>query len=153
MTQCCSIISYLRRFHAEEAGAATVEMVVGAAAAVTLALVVTSTVSEGVLALSDNIAQNIENVDVAWTATAVGGASTGTNATTAASTPPPTSSSTAAANSVSRGVSNGGGRGVSNGGQGNGGGRGGNDDVGNRGGEARGGERARAVGGDGRRGR
>lgn len=52
MTHLTRIAAYLWTFHAEESGAATIEWVVGVAAAVSLTKAVTSSVNEGVMALA-----------------------------------------------------------------------------------------------------
>lgn len=66
MTVFAPCLNYLRHFHAEESGAATVDWVVGTAAAVTLGLAVTSSVSDGVLALSDRISSTIAGIEFQW---------------------------------------------------------------------------------------
>jgi Flp pilus assembly pilin Flp len=66
MTQLTKIAAYLKKFHAEESGAATIDWVVGVAAAVSLTMAVTSSVNEGVMALSDKIADSIGNLEFGW---------------------------------------------------------------------------------------
>ncbi len=56
----------LRAFHADESGAATVDWVVGTALAVTMGLAVMDSVSEGVMALSDRVANTIANLEFDW---------------------------------------------------------------------------------------
>ncbi len=68
MTHLTRIAAYLRTFHAEETGAATIEWVVGVAAAVSLTMAVTSSVNEGVMALSDKIANSLGNLEFGWEA-------------------------------------------------------------------------------------
>ena len=66
MTQLTKIAAYLKKFHAEESGAATIDWVVGVAAAVSLTMAVTSSVNEGVMALSDKIADSTGNLEFGW---------------------------------------------------------------------------------------
>ena len=66
MTHLTRIAAYLEKFHAEESGAATVDWVVGVAAAVSLTMAVTSSINEGVVALSDKIADLIGNLEFGW---------------------------------------------------------------------------------------
>jgi Flp pilus assembly pilin Flp len=66
MTHLTELAAYLKKFHAEESGAATVDWVVGVAAAVSLTMAVTSSINEGVVALSDKIADSIGNLEFGW---------------------------------------------------------------------------------------
>ncbi len=66
MTHLTRAAAYLKKFHAEESGAATIDWVVGVAAAVSLTMAVTSSVNEGVMALSDKIADSIGNLEFGW---------------------------------------------------------------------------------------
>ena len=68
MTHLTEFAAYLKKFHAEESGAATVDWVVGVAAAVFLTMAVTSSINEGVVALSDKIAASIGNLEFGWDA-------------------------------------------------------------------------------------
>jgi Flp pilus assembly pilin Flp len=68
MTHRTEFAAYLKKFHAEESGAATVDWVVGVAAAVSLTMAVTSSINEGVVALSDKIADSIGNLEFGWDA-------------------------------------------------------------------------------------
>ena len=68
MTYLTEFAAYLKKFHAEESGAATVDWVVGVAAAVSLKMAVTSSINEGVVALSDKIAASIGNLEFGWDA-------------------------------------------------------------------------------------
>jgi Flp pilus assembly pilin Flp len=68
MTHLTEFAAYLKKFHAEESGAATVDWVVGVAAAVSLTMAVTSSINEGVVALSDKIAASIGNLEFGWDA-------------------------------------------------------------------------------------
>ena len=68
MTYLTEFAAYLKKFHAEESGAATVDWVVGVAAAVSLTMAVTSSINEGVAALSDKIAASIGNLEFGWDA-------------------------------------------------------------------------------------
>lgn len=66
MTHLTEFAAYLKKFHAEESGAATVDWVVGVAAAVSLTMAVTSSINEGVVALSDKIAASIGKLEFGW---------------------------------------------------------------------------------------
>ena len=68
MTYLTEFAAYLKKFRAEESGAATVDWVVGVAAAVSLTMAVTSSIIEGVVALSDKIAASIGNLEFGWDA-------------------------------------------------------------------------------------
>lgn len=60
-------ISYLRDFHRNEDGAATVDWVVGTAGAVGLGLAVTSAVGDGTTSLADKVSSHIAGIEFNWT--------------------------------------------------------------------------------------
>jgi Flp pilus assembly pilin Flp len=66
MTRLTRIAARLKAFHADESGAATVDWVVGVAAAVSLTMAVTSSINEGVVGLSDKIADSISSLEFGW---------------------------------------------------------------------------------------
>jgi Flp pilus assembly pilin Flp len=60
------ISAYLLAFHRDESGAATIDWVVGTAMAVTLSLAVMDSVSDGLMALSDRVANTIASLEFDW---------------------------------------------------------------------------------------
>jgi Flp pilus assembly pilin Flp len=59
-------LSRMETFARDETGAATVDWVVGTAAAVTMGLAVMETVGNGVEGLADRVSEHIANIEFDW---------------------------------------------------------------------------------------
>ncbi|RYG89705.1 hypothetical protein EU803_16250 [Loktanella sp. IMCC34160] len=67
------LLSFLHCFHAQEDGAATVDWVVGTAAAVMLGIAVMNSVGNGAKALADKISATIAGIEFIWVPEETGG--------------------------------------------------------------------------------